>query len=232
MGEPMSDHNCDEHWRIVRTMRDGLLDFDAECEVCGRTEAPEEVNHTIAGLRDALRFYQRGTCADGPGMIRDAAVNILAFDLSTTHIGWARIDDDANYLAHGEATLRGNFAARMIAALEVLDATCQTVSAAARVAVESPFVGKNSKTALQLGLLRGMLWALTIQRLGSVPIEITPAEAKQALTGHGAADKAAMLYFARVRCGVYLPEHAADAYGVALAAWGQMREVQMKGCGE
>lgn len=154
-------------------------------------------------------------------------MKILGLDLSTTHIGTAIVDSNGQYLNAGELTLAGDFDARMRRAVHeiaILLASWQPDI----VAIESPFVGKNRQTALQLGLMRGIAWTIAIRRLNIVPIEITPAEAKQALTGNGRASKTDMMYFARLHSAVYLPEHASDALGVAIAAWGQWREAQLR----
>jgi len=149
-------------------------------------------------------------------------MNIIGFDLSTTHIGWCCVTDGV-HTAHGETALRGEFSERMMQAHEVLERLCDDPACNTRMAIETPFVGKNAKTSLQLGLMRGLAWAVSMRHFGAVPIEITPAEAKLALTGTGKASKSDMMAFARLQTGIYMPEHAADAFGVALAAWGRLR---------
>lgn len=151
---------------------------------------------------------------------------IIAFDLSTTHIGWCALRN-GEYDVHKEITLRGSFAERMAAAFTEIDGVCAFATPDDRIAIETPFVGKNYKTALQLGLMRGLAWAVSLERFGTPPIEITPAEAKLALTGHGAASKQDMMTFARLQSGVALGEHAADALGVGIAAWGRWRVEQL-----
>ena len=147
---------------------------------------------------------------------------IIAFDLSTTRCGWCALRD-GEYVAHGEITLRGAFADRMARALDEIDGVCANAGPDAVVAIETPFVGRNNKTALQLGLMRGLAWAVSLRRFGAPPLEVTPAEAKLALTGNGAATKQDMMTFARLQTGVAMGEHAADAYGVGLEAWGRVR---------
>ena len=151
---------------------------------------------------------------------------LIGFDLSTTHIGWCALRD-GEYAGHGEVLLRGTFAERMAQASEALDMLCEDVGDAC-MAIETPFVGRNNKTALQLGLMRGLAWAVSLRRFGAPPLEVTPAEAKLALTGSGAASKQDMMTFARLQTGVAMGEHAADAYGVGLEAWGRLRMERMR----
>lgn len=56
------------------------------------------------------------------------------------------------------------------------------------LALETPFLGKNSQTFLKLGYLRGILYLLA-HRYQIVLHEFSPREVKQAVTGFGGADK-------------------------------------------
>ena len=56
-----TDHDCNEHWHIMssgRACRGRAKDYFAECEICGRTEAPEEVNHTLAYLHTRIAVLE------------------------------------------------------------------------------------------------------------------------------------------------------------------------------
>lgn len=87
------------------------------------------------------------------------------------------------------------------------------------VVVERAFAGKNVRSALALGEGRGVALAVAA-RSGAEVAEITPAEAKQQVAGHGAADKAAVARMVGARLGLSssgAPEDATDALALALA---------------
>jgi crossover junction endodeoxyribonuclease RuvC len=57
-----------------------------------------------------------------------------------------------------------------------------------RIALETPFLGKNAQTFLKLGYLRGILHLLQ-DRYNSELCEFSPMEIKRSITGYGAAEK-------------------------------------------
>ena len=88
------------------------------------------------------------------------------------------------------------------------------------VAIEKAFHGINSSTAIKLGEARGALIS-AIARLGIPISEITPAQVKRLVAGHGAATKEpgyqalqALMGFNKGR----LPHDASDALAIALTA--------------
>ena len=56
------------------------------------------------------------------------------------------------------------------------------------LAIETPFLGKNSQTFLKLGYLRGVLYLLS-HKYTLVLHEFSPSEVKQSVTGFGGASK-------------------------------------------
>lgn len=56
------------------------------------------------------------------------------------------------------------------------------------LALETPFLGKNTQTFLKLGYLRGILYLLSHRHQITLH-EFSPREVKQAITGFGGADK-------------------------------------------
>lgn len=87
------------------------------------------------------------------------------------------------------------------------------------VVVERAFAGKNIRSALSLGEGRGLAIAVAA-RAGAEVVDLTPAEAKQQIAGHGAADKAAVARMVGVRLGLPsegAPADATDALALALA---------------
>ncbi len=62
-----------------------------------------------------------------------------------------------------------------------------------RIAIETPFLGKNAATFLKLGYLRGILHLLAHQHAIEI-VEFAPSEIKKALTGYAFADKQQISY--------------------------------------
>src|SRR5512137_60097 len=83
------------------------------------------------------------------------------------------------------------------------------------VAVEAVFSGASPRSALILGQARGVVLAAAA-RAGLPVAEYAPAQAKQALTGHGRAEKAQMVRMARALFGV-TARLADEADAIALA---------------
>ena len=85
------------------------------------------------------------------------------------------------------------------------------------VAIEDVFVARNAGSALKLGQARGA--ALLAGVLGGLPLfEYPPARVKQALTGHGRAEKGQVQHMVRLILGLdeAMPEDVSDALAVAL----------------
>jgi crossover junction endodeoxyribonuclease RuvC len=103
---------------------------------------------------------------------------------------------------------------------EIHQAVGQLLSehAPAAVAVEEVFFSSNVSTALVVGQARGVLLLAAAQ--AGVPVfEYKPNEVKQALTGHGRADKRQVQDMLRLVLGleeIPRPDDAADAVAVAL----------------
>jgi crossover junction endodeoxyribonuclease RuvC len=86
------------------------------------------------------------------------------------------------------------------------------------MAVEEVFFSANVSTALSVGQARGVL-LLAAGQAGVPVFEYKPNEVKQALTGHGGADKRQVQDMLRLVLGlaeVPKPDDAADAVAVAL----------------
>ena len=86
------------------------------------------------------------------------------------------------------------------------------------VAVEKVFFQVNVRTAMSVGQASGVALA-EAARSGCIVSQYTPNEVKQAVTGHGAADKAQVGRMVQMRLGlpaVPKPADAADAAALAL----------------
>jgi crossover junction endodeoxyribonuclease RuvC len=85
-------------------------------------------------------------------------------------------------------------------------------------AIEELFFSKNAKTALAVGHGRGA--AMLALANGGLPIaEYKPLEVKQAITGHGGADKRQMQHMVKLLLqldDIPRPDDAADALAVAI----------------
>ncbi len=88
------------------------------------------------------------------------------------------------------------------------------------VAIEKAFHGLNAATAIKLGEARGVLIAAILRH--QLPLhEVTPAEVKRLIAGHGAANKEQVYRALRSILGFdrgQLPLDASDALAIALAA--------------
>jgi crossover junction endodeoxyribonuclease RuvC len=85
------------------------------------------------------------------------------------------------------------------------------------VALEESFVGRDARTALSVGQVRGTLLVACV-KAGVACSEYPPATVKQAVCGYGRADKAQVQRMAKALLGlekVPTPTHAADALAVA-----------------
>ena len=85
------------------------------------------------------------------------------------------------------------------------------------VGLEEPFVGKNKKTALVQAYAWGVLFARFRQSVRIV-YEISPTEAKVALTSNSRASKDEMVAAVKLQFSFDAAEDEADAIGNALAA--------------
>ena len=87
-----------------------------------------------------------------------------------------------------------------------------------QAAVEQLFFNKNVRTALAVGQARGVV-LLTLAQAGLPIYEYTPLEVKQAVTGHGRADKAQVQQMVTLLLNlskIPKPDDVADALAVAL----------------
>jgi crossover junction endodeoxyribonuclease RuvC len=101
------------------------------------------------------------------------------------------------------------------------------------MAVERVFFQRNSQSALAVGHARGVVLLAAAQH-GVAVREATPNEVKQAVTGHGAADKAQVQRMVQVVLGLSAlptPDDAADALAIAVWAAHSEREGEQPGAG-
>lgn len=146
----------------------------------------------------------------------------IGIDPGTAIMGWGVVESSGSRMkmvAVGTLTTPAGMAQpqRLLLlynGLEQLLAEHQPTDAA----VEELFFGKNVNTALTVGQARGVA-LLALTRAGLAVAEYKPLVVKQALTGHGGADKKQMQEMVRMTLGlaaVPRPDDAADALAVAI----------------
>jgi crossover junction endodeoxyribonuclease RuvC len=86
------------------------------------------------------------------------------------------------------------------------------------VGIEESFVGRDARSALAVGQVRGALLVACAEAAVAC-VEYPPASVKQAVCGYGRADKAQVQEMAKALLGLArtpTPTHAADALAVAI----------------
>lgn len=147
------------------------------------------------------------------------AVTILGLDASSTTIGWVVYDGAVQ--AHGQLLLKGDdIAERCRQAHTGLNLILSNYPYIDAIALESP-VCRFAKAVIPQARVSGALLAAAALR-GILTCEVTPSAAKAVLCGAGTASKT-LMQAAAVQYGVN-GEHAADALGVALSAYGKVRK--------
>jgi len=173
---------------------------------------------------------------------------VLGVDLGTHETGAVLVDVEYNILRHATWTAEGepkSLDKRLEGLYGWLELTVWQMVAEARtrffdkrqyqiiIAIEMPHIryARATKALFQaLGILRSIVWRESegILELSRQIIEITPADAKLALTGRGNASKQLVLDISRALSGcLRLNQHQADAYAVACAAWGKLHQEAM-----
>ncbi|MCX8113205.1 MAG: crossover junction endodeoxyribonuclease RuvC [Bacteroidia bacterium] len=97
----------------------------------------------------------------------------------------------------------------------------ESILPAEAVVIESPFVGRNARTAITLGVVQGLLWAILIEK-GCQLMTLSPAEIKRTIAGrpHASKEQVAAMLVHHLHMSVPIPDssHASDAVAIALAA--------------
>jgi crossover junction endodeoxyribonuclease RuvC len=149
-------------------------------------------------------------------------VRVIGIDPGTAITGWGVVEGDGNDLeaiAYGVVTTPAGTPLPqrlqvIYRELSELVAYWQPESSA----IEELFFSKNAKTALAVGHGRGA--AMLALANANLPItEYKPLEVKQAITGHGGADKKQMQQMVKLLLSLDelpRPDDAADALAVAI----------------
>jgi crossover junction endodeoxyribonuclease RuvC len=98
-------------------------------------------------------------------------------------------------------------------------------------ALEEPFVGKNAKTAIILGMARGGILSALVNH--NIPaFAYNPSVAKRAATGHGGADKSRIAFLLSAEFGIsvdQIPLDSTDALALALCHIQRMQFPELGG---
>lgn len=148
-------------------------------------------------------------------------MRMLGIDPGLTCTGWGIIEKHGTallHLGHGQIRTSTNDDdhKRLQIIFDGIAAVCQEHSPT-MASIESIFVAKNAKSALKLGMARGV--AMAACSAHGLPLcEIAPRLAKKAVTGTGTADKKQMQAMVSHLLGI-VPKgtDAADALGLAIA---------------
>lgn len=149
-------------------------------------------------------------------------MRIIGIDPGTAITGWGVVEGDGDELrpvAYGAiTTAAGTPLPRRLQIIyrELTDIIAQWQPESS--AIEELFFSKNAKTALAVGHGRGA--AMLALADADLPItEYKPLEVKQAITGHGGADKQQMQQMVKLLLSlddIPRPDDAADALAVAI----------------
>ena len=148
-------------------------------------------------------------------------MRMLGIDPGLACTGWGIVEKhnhQLRHLAHGQIRTSTADAdhIRLQVIFDGLAQICKDHQPSA-AAIESVFMAKNAKSALKLGMARGVAMA-AVSSAGLTLAEIAPRLAKKAVTGTGSADKKQMQAMVSHLLSV-TPKgaDAADALGLAIA---------------
>lgn len=143
---------------------------------------------------------------------------ILALDQSSTNVGYVLLEHPGGTIQRAwEKRYRGRLEQRMFVIGKEVDGLIARLQVDV-VAVERPvLVRRRVQGFAVLNQLVGVLHYVCYRHDRRLLI-VTPTEAKVALTSDGHADKEAMMQVASMMAGHHVPEHQADAIGIAFAA--------------
>lgn len=148
---------------------------------------------------------------------------IIGIDPGTNLLGFGVIDvvgGKPSFVDMGILDLRKETDAysKLRQIFDTVSEVCKTYHGT-EMALESPFYGKNAQVILKLGRAQGAAMLAALEYGITSIAEYAPREAKQAITGNGAASKEQVSVMLRKTLSVdFKPEHldATDALAIAL----------------
>ncbi len=149
-------------------------------------------------------------------------MRVLGIDPGFDRLGFGVIElqgSNANWVSHGcvQTSKDDDYSLRLQQVRDGMKKAIQDFSPDV-VAVEELFFSNNAKTAMKVGMARGVI-LLEIADAGISLVEVTPNQVKQGLTGWGAADKKAMQQMIQMTLKLKeapKPDDAADALAIAI----------------
>jgi crossover junction endodeoxyribonuclease RuvC len=153
-------------------------------------------------------------------------MKILGIDPGTARVGWGVvIDEDGRIRSNGFGLIRTHKDTLPEKRLEQIYRQVSAIIISEKpdlIAVEKIFFFRNHKTVIEVSQARGIvLLAASINRVEVA--EYTPPQVKEAVTGHGRADKKQVLEMVGVMLGLSEApkiDDTADALAVAICASG------------
>ena len=165
---------------------------------------------------------QQGSNAANGDRSRSAAVGaVLGIDPGLTRCGYAVVapGETPSLLAMGVLTTPASVELpQRLASMHTDLLALFDEFAPQAVAVERVFFQHNTRTAMSVGQVSGIVLSLAAMR-GCRVVQYTPTQVKSAIAGYGAADKAEMQRMVQLRFGLRTlptPADAADAAALAL----------------
>lgn len=154
---------------------------------------------------------------------------ILGIDPGTANIGFAVIDQRGTSLTPVwydclRTSPREELPVRLMRIATAIRDILEHLSPV-EAAMEDLFFGANAQAALSVGQARGVC-SLVCAEAGLSVSDYSPAVVKQAVTGYGRADKSQVQRMVQQILGmsdIPRPDHAADAFAVAIAHAGSLR---------
>ena len=149
-------------------------------------------------------------------------MRVLGLDPGLASTGWGILDAGPGrifHVAHGcvSTPSSSSMEERLLSIHEKIR-DLLSLYAPSEGAMETLFFAKNVTSALAVSEAKGVL-RLTCRQAGLTLVEYGPGAIKQALVGHGRADKAQVQEFVRLVLGlseIPRPDHAADALAAAI----------------
>ncbi len=150
---------------------------------------------------------------------------IMGIDPGLAETGWGMLRADGNrfaHLGHGTITTPSDWCAqdRLLAIHDRIVSVIEEYGPAF-CGVESLYFAKNISSAIPVAEARGAV-LLACARSGVPARGYSPQEIKQALTGHGRAEKQQVQEMVKIMLGLEKipnPDHAADALAAAICSY-------------
>lgn len=154
---------------------------------------------------------------------------ILGVDPGTIQLGYGLVSSEGDtliVLAYGAITCRGELPERLCMLYDELGKVMEQHRPAV-VAVETPFVGENARSAIAIGKAQAIVLLAAAQR-GLQIFEYPPAAVKRHVADYGASSKEQVQTMVKLLLNMAEPPQpfdAADALAVAIC---HIREAQLK----